>query len=84
MKQENKENLLERRDHDPNLRQDGRDSLTDKKGNVHIFPIENAGQHIFDPEKDPCWCLPEITSEGKCEECKEEHPPFLIYHSWVM
>jgi hypothetical protein len=83
MAQESKEGLIER-DHDPNLAEDGRDSVVDEQGNLHIFPLENATHHILNLEKDICWCLPEVISEGICDECKEKHPPFLIYHSWLM
>lgn len=84
MSQEGKLSLVEQsRDHDPNLLEDGKDSLMDNSGNVHIFPLENADQHVFDLEKGVCWCLPEVVSEANCE-CNKKHPPFLIYHSWVM
>lgn len=78
---------LPKRDYDPNLSQEGKDSLTDMYGNIHIFPIENMHQHIFDPKKSKdeiCWCIPEINSQGKCEECNEEHQPFFVFHSWLM
>ena len=87
-KKGNKEDFISKaRDHDPNLLQEGKDSLTDMYGNIHIFPIENMLEHDFNPEENKeevCWCIPEVQSGGKCEECNEEHQPLLIFHSWLM
>ena len=87
-KKVNQENFIEKaRDHDEDLLIEGRDSLIDEYGNTHIFPIEGGCQHSFNPEEsgnEVCWCIPEVRSQGKCEECNEKHPSFLIYHSWIM